>query len=212
MTRRMRDATFRAQQLASLRAEHIAPINDLVDEIRDDATGLWAPYVAPMYGGTSARLLSVLRDPGPKTNTDHGGSGFLCMENDDATAERISGLFAHAGITADDIVPWNAYPWYINKAPTAAQLDAGVEPLRRLVALLPNLQVVMLHGGSAHDSWKRLIRRHPDIADRGATVIETYHTSRQAFWHKDPTERQRRADHLHAAFRRASELLVQQGR
>ena len=106
MTRRMRDPEFRQRQIAELRADHIAPINDLVDQLRVDDTGLWAPYVAPMYGGIHARLLSVLRDPGPKTNTDHGGSGFLCMENDDPTAERICGLFAEAGIDADDIVPW----------------------------------------------------------------------------------------------------------
>ncbi len=129
------------------------------------------------------------------------------MENDDATAERISGLFAAAGISADDIVPWNAYPWYINNQPTAAQLEAGVEPLRRLLQLLPGLRVVMLHGGSAHDGWKRLIRRHPLTASRKLSVIETYHTSRRAFWHPDPAERKRRADHLDAAFCSAGDVL-----
>ncbi|MGH3631569.1 MAG: hypothetical protein ACRDRL_29545, partial [Sciscionella sp.] len=133
----MRDTTFRLQQVAELRAEHVAPINDLVDQLIDPTAWLWAPYVAPMHGGTNARLLSVLSDPGPKTNTAHGGSGFLCMENDDATAERISGLFAAARISPDDIVPWNVYPWYINKPPTAVQLESGVEPLRRLLQLLP---------------------------------------------------------------------------
>jgi hypothetical protein len=161
MVRRMRDANFQDEQLGGLRERHIAPINALVDGILDPAAGLWAPYVAPMYGGIHARLLSVLRDPGPKTNVDHGGSGFLCMENDDATAERISGLFADAAIDAADIVPWNAYPWYINQAPTAAQLEAGVQPLLDLIALMPRLRVVMLHGGSAHDGWRRLARRAP---------------------------------------------------
>jgi Uracil DNA glycosylase superfamily len=204
MSRLMRDATFRDRQVAGLRGGHIAPINALVDDIVAGGSGLWAPYVAPMYGGTDARVLSVLRDPGPKTNTDHGGSGFLCMENDDPTAERLSGLFEAAGISATEVVPWNAYPWYINKAPTAGQLEAGVEPMRRLVALLPNLMVVMLHGGSAHDGWRRLLRRHPEIGERKLTVIETYHTSRQAFWHRDPAERQRRGEHLEDAFRQAA--------
>jgi hypothetical protein len=31
-------------------------------------------------------------------------------------------------------------------------------------------------------------------------VIETYHTSRQAFWHSDPEVRQQRADHLTRSF------------
>ena len=202
----MRDATFRDTQLAGLRARHIAPMNALVEDILDPAAGLWAPYVAPMYGGVNSRLLSILRDPGPKTNVDRGGSGFLCMENDDATAERLCGLFADSGINAGDVVPWNAYPWYINKAPTAAQLEDGVQPLLDIIALMPRLRVVMLHGGSAHDGWRRLARRSPATV-AGLTVIETYHTSRQAFWHRDPAVRGQRADHLVRSFTAAAEAL-----
>jgi hypothetical protein len=204
----MRDPAFRSEQMAGLMAEHMAPITALVDGLRDEASGLWAPYVAPMYGGVNARLLSVLRDPGPKTNVERGGSGFLCMENDDATAARICGLFAAAGIDAHEIDPWNAYSWYINKAPTAAQLEAGVAPLVELMGLLPKLRVVMLHGGSAQSGWMRLTRRYPELEnDRGLTVIATYHTSRQAFWHPDPAERARRTAHLSASFAQASNVL-----
>lgn len=148
-----------------------------------------------MYGGINARLLSVLRDPGPKTQEDHG-SGFLCMENDDATAERISKLFADVKIEAEDIVPWNAYPWYINRLPKAAELKAGVEPLKRIIDLLPNLRVVILHGGSAHDVWNRLVRKYPEIAERDWCVIKTYHTSHKAFWHPDQAVRDDRKVHL----------------
>jgi hypothetical protein len=102
-----------------------------------------------MYGGVNARLLSVLRDPGPMTQETTNGSGFLCMENDDASAEAICNLFAEAGIDAGDIIPWNAYPWYINRVPKAAELDDGVTPLKSIINLLPKLRVVMLHGGSA---------------------------------------------------------------
>jgi hypothetical protein len=38
----------------------------------------------------------------------------------------------------------------------------------------------MLHGGSAQDGWRRLTRRHPDLALR-LGVVPTYHTSSQAF-------------------------------
>src|SRR5688572_10358255 len=107
----MTDPWFREEQWQHRFDAHVAPINRLVDTLRDSGRG-WVPYVAPMYGGANARLLSLLRDPGPMTQTE-GGSGFICMENDDATAEAISQYFSDARIPATDIVPWNVYPWYI---------------------------------------------------------------------------------------------------
>jgi hypothetical protein len=208
MARRMADGEFRNQQWQHRYDEHIASINSLVDELRGDSARGWAPYVAPMYGGSGARLLSLLRDPGPKTQ-DGEGSGFLCMENDDPTAEAISNLFAGVGIDAGEIVPWNAYPWYINRAPKAAELDAGVEPLKRVIELMPKLKVVMLHGGSAQDGWRRLTRRYPHlVATSGLSVIATYHTSRQAFWHPDAEVRKARKEHLRASFDQASRVLL----
>ena len=205
MPRRMANEGFRAEQWNHRYDKHIAPINRLVDELCQKG---WVPYVAPMYGGVNARLLSVLRDPGPKTQAS-GGSGFLCMENDDATAETICKLFSDSGIKACDIVPWNAYPWYINRVPKAAELDAGVEPLKRIIALLPSLQVVMLHGRSAQNGWKRLVRRYPNlIAQKGLHVIETYHTSNKAFWHRDHAVREARKEHLRQSFFEAARCLT----
>ena len=206
MTRKMADPAFREAQRQRRFDEHVAPINHLVDSLRDSGRG-WAPYVAPMYGGVNARLLSLLRDPGPKTQ-EEGGSGFLSMENDDATAEAISRYFEEAGIEAQDIVPWNVYPWYINRAPKAAELAAGTPPLHQLVELLPRLRVVMLHGGSAHVGWKRFEREHPSVVStRGLCVIATYHTSRQAFWHRSPEVRESRKLHLKEAFTKAARVL-----
>jgi hypothetical protein len=202
----MAESAFREAQWVHRYDDHIAPINRLVDALRG-AGSSWLPYVAPMYGGVHARLLSVLRDPGPMTQASTG-SGFLSMENDDDTAATIGGYFADAGINAREVVPWNAYPWYINRAPTAAELEDGVEPLRRLIGLLPRLCVVMLHGGSARDGWSRLARGHPNVlAARGLHVIPTYHTSRQAFWHANPAVREARRAHLRSAFAEAARVL-----
>jgi hypothetical protein len=202
----MADAAFREAQRQHLYDEHVRPINQVVDTLREMGRG-WLPYVAPMYGGTSARLLSLLRDPGPKTQAE-GGSGLLSMENDDATAEAISSYFADAGIDAKDIVPWNVYPWYINRAPSAAELNAEIEPLRALVELMPNLRVVMLHGGTAQNGWRRFCRAHPRVAqERRFEVLPTYHTSRQAFWHRDRNVRDSRRADLCAAFAKAARLL-----
>lgn len=212
MPRRMADPGFRGQQWDARFAPHIAAINSLVDALCDGDARPRPPYVAPMYGGANARILSFLRDPGPATqevrHDGRVGSGFLCMENDDPTAERTCRLFAAAGIPALEIVPWNAYPWYINRNPKAAELEEGIGPLRKLLDLMPKLRVVMLHGGAARDSWRRFERRFPMlVADRGLVVLPTYHTSRQAFWHPSAEERARRLQHLEDAFTRAAILL-----
>ncbi len=72
--RGMRDPEFRRSQLDGLRLPHIAPINALVDDLRGGERG-WLPYVAPLYGGVDARMLSVHRDPGPATNDASVGVG-----------------------------------------------------------------------------------------------------------------------------------------
>jgi Uracil DNA glycosylase superfamily len=201
----MRDPQFRQQQLDGVRAPHIAPVNALVDELIDPSGRGWVPYVAPVYGGVDARVLCIQRDPGPKTHSQHGGSGFLCLENDDATAERFASLLDGAGIPVAETLAWNAYPWYINRSPRAAELEAGVEPLRRLLGLLGRLRVVMLHGGSARDGWRRLAGRHPDLVVR-LEVIPTYHTSSQAFI-GPPEVRAARVAALKEAFARAARIL-----
>lgn len=212
MPRRMADPVFHAQQWDARYAPHVAPINRFVDSLERMPMHARPPYVAPMYGGVHARLLSVLRDPGPATQEVRAqgkvGSGFLCMENDDPTAERICTLFAAVGIPAREIVPWNAYPWYINRDPRAGELDEGVAPLKQIVDLLADLRVVMLHGGAAKNSWERFRKQYPRLeAERGIQVLPTYHTSRQAFWHPSAEERDRRMRHLDDTFALAAKLL-----
>lgn len=199
--RRMRDPRFQQTQVSGAYDEHIAPINRLVDRLRHRDGRGWMPHVAPIHGGVNARLLFVLRDPGPKTNSEIGpaGSGFLCLENDDASAERLATLLEEVGLKASDCTPWNAYPWYINAAPNAEQLEAGAGALRDLLSLLPRLQVVMLLGDHAQRSWRRLGKRRPEVVRR-YRVIETRHTSNQAFigtveeragWPSGPSRRRR---------------------
>ena len=207
MPRRMREASFRAEQWSGRYASHIELINRLVDDLGLDEAGGGVPYVAPIYGGMAARVLSLLRDPGPKADGGQG-SGFLCIENDDASAELMGRLWEEAGISPSDVVPWNVYPWYINANPTAAQLEQGLAPLLRLMDLLPRLRVVILHGGSARQGWRKLVKRHPSLVrDRGLRVIPTHHTSRQAFWHKDPEVREARLEHIKRSLAEVAEIL-----
>lgn len=205
MARRMRDQAFRQEQTDNIYSPHIKPINGLVDRLKVSENG-WIPYVAPLYGGRNARLLSLLRDPGPKTQVD-GGSGFICIENDDPTAELMCQMFDQFNISVSEAMLWNIYPWYINQKPSLEQMHMGVDVLEELLNMLPNLEVVMLHGGDAKRGWKMLVKRHPHILIKQLKVIETYHTSRQAFWHRDPAVRQVRNESLTSAFLMCSTLL-----
>ncbi|WP_395242837.1 uracil-DNA glycosylase [Agromyces sp. MMS24-K17] len=201
--RRMTDPRFRADQFAGVHADaHIAPINAFVDAIRDRDGRGWVPYVAPMHGGVDARVLSILRDPGPATQSDVG-SGFVAVENDDPTAERQAILFAEVGLDPRSVLPWNAYPWYINAAPNAEQSQAGAEVLVELLRLLPDLRVVLLQGRDAEAGWRRVERLRPGIADElQLSVLSTIHPGRQALFTPDPAERARRVAHQEATFRR----------
>ena len=175
----MRDPAFKRSQEEGRRLPHVAPINALADALHDE-TGDWMPYVAPIYGGIDAEMLMIARDPGPKTNPSGGGSGFLCLENDDASAELRAWLLDEVGIAPSRVTAWNAYPWYINRKPNGRELDAGVEPLCRLLALLPRVSVIMLNGGEAKVIWRKFSAKHPTTASR-YLVLPTYHTSKQAF-------------------------------
>ncbi len=156
MSRRMREPAFRQGQRDGLYEPHVAPVNRLVDELAGEGRG-WLPRVAPVHGGVRARLLWVMRDPGPGVaDPDHEGTGFLCAEDDDPTAERLCGLLERADIDLADTVPWNAYPWYVNRQPTAVELRLGAGALLRLLGLLPEVRVVLLFGREAErggPSW-----------------------------------------------------------
>lgn len=207
MARRMADETFRGEQEHGRYAPHVRAINKMVDDLRDQDGRGWMPHVAPWHGGVEARVLSVLRDPGPKTQ-DGVGSGFLCIENDDPTAERQCSAFAEAGINARDTTPWNAYPWYINRKPNASEQQAGVDPLVSLLGLLPDLRVVLLQGVDAQDTWRRLEKKHPEIASQERfQVVSTYHPANGALRSPDPAVRAAREQHRKDAYRRVAEAL-----
>ncbi|RIJ03337.1 hypothetical protein ACAD32_00089 [Clavibacter nebraskensis] len=81
MTRRMADRAFRtSQEDTAATAPHLGPINAFVAGISEPDPEGFVPRIAPHHGGTDARVLSVLRDPGPATQVGVG-SGFLSIED-----------------------------------------------------------------------------------------------------------------------------------
>jgi hypothetical protein len=203
----MRNSRYRAEQWSHRYDPHVEPINRLIDELGELDDAARPPYIAPMYRGIRAPALAILRDPGPKAGGG-AGSGFLCVENDDQTAERQCAFFAEAGIDPANVVPWNAYPWYINAKPNKAQLAVGTKPLRQLLELLPALRVVLLLGGDAQAAWQLFLHGHRSyIKTRGIEALPTYHPSRQALQHPSPAERDRREDHIRSTLAHAAKLI-----
>lgn len=201
MARRLTDPAFRADQWNRRFDPHVAPINRYVDEIRDLGYG-WAPYVAPIHGGVDARVLSILRDPGPATQDGDAGSGFLCVENDDSSAQLQCELLDHAGLVATDLLPWNAYPWYINRKPSTAEL------LPRLAHDPSATRTRTCYRGRRSAGRRRsglvetAAKTSPQaLRTRRLAVVETYHPSRQALFTPDPAEQQRRRARRFEAFR-----------
>ena len=192
----MRDVAFRQAQRDGLRDPHVAPINALVDELTAGARAEaghrgWVPHVAPLHGGVDTRLLYVLRDPGPRVvDPDRPGAGFLCVENDNGSAARLRELFDRAEVPPGETTPWNACPWVLDRPPTAADVRAGVGPLRRLLGLLPHLEVVLLLGREAQRCWDLLVADDVDVAARDLHVLRARHVSVQAFI-DPPVQRER---------------------
>ncbi len=204
--RRMRDPAFRQSQWEGRFSPHVAVLNRFVDELAKAGRGR-VPYVAPIYGGLEAGLLCLMRDP---ARAAAEGSGFLCLENDDATAERFAGLLERAGIRPNQVVTWNAYPWYINRRPNANELNAGIEALHQFLRLLPQLIVVVLMGLDTQRSWDTYAARYPREADPKEAdrfqVLRTFHASPEAFI-GPPKVRARRQAQQESIFAAAARLL-----
>ncbi len=209
MVRRMANPEFRQSQLDEIYAPHVAPLNRYVDELGAKPGEAKPPYIAPMYFGVAGHALGVFRDPGPKAGGEKG-SGFICVENDDATAERMMLFCERAALDVREVTPWNAYPWYINAKPTTTQLASGLSPLLHVAELMPELKVIIFFGGSAQHAGRLLERQRPGVLSRrGIATLSTYHTSLQALWTNDPDERDRREKHVLETLQRAANLLNQ---
>lgn len=174
----MADPGFRRHQLERRYEGPAGPINELVDELAGEHGDATIPYVDPDYGGTESQVLLLFSDPGPMTQERNRGSGFLSAQNDDPAAARTFRLLIDSGLELDRVLSWNAYPWYVHHqgGPRPSEIDAGLDPLRRLIDRLPGLRVVIAMGGNAKESWSRFARRWPHIASRYES-LSTFQTS-----------------------------------
>jgi hypothetical protein len=150
---------FLAAKLARIREPHVAPLNDLADEIAD-ARGLppsHIPYIDPDSGGIYARAMVMLDNPSTKAQAGTG-SGLLSLDNNDRTARNLREAYARHGVAGNDLVGWNAVPFPVagirNGGSTPKEREEGAPWIREFVRRCPNLQFVLLLGGAARDGWK----------------------------------------------------------
>lgn len=164
---------FWDQQRRDTYVEHVKPINDLVDRLRELGPGD-VPYVAPFHGGMSAPVLSVLADPGKKSVA----TGFLCVRNPDPTSRVQRLLMDAVRLAPEDLTPWNAYPWTRGDGNLSEEeIDAGGDALLEMVDAMNGLQVLFLQGDRAWEVYRgvkrTLLQNRP-----GLEVVRTCHPLR----------------------------------
>lgn len=188
--RSLRDPAAIAARRAMLSEAHIASLAGYVTGLRARYIGWEFPDFDPLDGGVNAAILFLLEKPGPMTSPQHprGGSGFISRDNNDPTAEAIFSFMRQAGIDRSLSVLWNVIPgWNGRRAIGAGEVRVGVEELRSLLALLPNVRKVVLVGNRAQ-------RAAPAIESLGMRVFRSAHPGplvkgpNRALWERIPLQ------------------------
>jgi uracil-DNA glycosylase len=177
----------------------VQPLREWAATLAHERNAL-VPQFDPSEAGTMATVLILFEAPGPMTNADglRPGSGFISVDNNDATAENLWRARTDARLI-EGVLCWNIVPWYLGVAsrkPTTAELKEGGAALQSLLALLPDLHTVVASGRYAQRGWREFARPGSSIAVR---TIETWHPSPLSM--NQPGHR----DDLTAALKRARE-------
>ncbi|MCO1594866.1 uracil-DNA glycosylase [Micromonospora sp. RHAY321] len=148
-------------KLARLHEPHIAPITDLVEELRAERGDQSVPYVDPTLGGVHAQVLFLLETPARAAAL---GSSMLSPDNDDSTAAHVWEFYRASGLRRDRCLHWNAVPWFMgdekkNKGATRSDIEPGLPWLARLIDLLPALRLVVTMGGIARQAFALYLLR-----------------------------------------------------
>ncbi|TFD70516.1 hypothetical protein [Cryobacterium fucosi] len=129
-------------------------------------------YIAPHYGASTAVILALSSNPGPQAGGAKG-SGMLSRDNNEGTAARMGDVYAAVGLTDDQIVPWNAYPWHVHEThPNGLPnnlLDDGLDALKRVLDLHADILAIVAHGGDAHRSVRQFMSKKRFGARPGTT-------------------------------------------
>lgn len=162
----------RQRRLEMLGDPHIAPLIRYLADIKAEHPEKELPYFDPRDGGVNVKTLFLLEAPGPKAVD----SAFISRNNPDPSARNFFNLLQEAKISRADTVLWNIVPWYVGDGGRIRPVNdddirESLPYLKGLLALLPNLKVIILVGKRAQ-SAKGQIRQLNSLP-----IIETHHPS-----------------------------------
>ena len=157
------DPAVLAARRRELRRPHIMALRPFLATLR--ARHGEAPEPDPLDGGAEACLLLLLETPGPRIRR----TGLVSRDNPTETAANLFRALRDARIARRDTLIWNTVPWVIhpegarNRAPTRAEIAAGLDYLPDLLPCLPRLAVCVLAGRVAGEAAPRLAALRPGL-------------------------------------------------
>lgn len=144
----MSSPDFVQAQMGKIHDENIEPVTQLCLKLQDGVPGSRVPLIDPVHDLDETRIISLQISPSPGTS-----SGFLSLQNDDPTAERLAEVYAAAGLDHKYGMPWNVHPWDLpeeqNTALTPKQIKTGVKPFKQFLELTYRASAVVAHGTQA---------------------------------------------------------------
>ena len=147
--------------MARIREAHVAPLNQLVDQIADARVlpRSHIPYIdisIQITGGVQARALVMLDNP--STRVEAGtGSGLLSLDNDDRMARNLYEAYERHKIHWSNVLPVERRT--VSGCSPQRQLDQERTArrcpwIREFLRRCPQLKIVLLLGCAAEDGWQ----------------------------------------------------------
>jgi uracil-DNA glycosylase len=163
-TRVLADPTCVRLRASRMDEPHVRPLTTLVERMRREAGRPDVPWFDPDSAGVHARVLLLLEAPGRRAagTASSTGSGFVSPDNDDVTAHNLALALHEAGLDRSDVLVWNIVPWFIGtdaavRAARSADVFEARPWLDEVLALLPQLRVVVTLGRNAERGWQHYV-------------------------------------------------------